>query len=146
MAKPKVWTSEETEFLRQNFMKMTNADLAKELNVTQASVRSKLRRMKLVRKPLEEQQETPPVTLEQADSLYYEQRDYAAAAQEFADAAKRATDPDTVARALYWQAECRVKLGERDAARKILRKITDTCADHFLGSAAERRLASLGTD
>lgn len=146
MAKPKVWTSEETEFLRQNYMKMTNAELAAKLNVTQASVRSKLRRMALVRKPPEEQQQTAPVTLEQANALYYEQRDYAGAAQEFADAAKRATDPDTLARALYWQAECKVKLGERAEARKVLQKVAETCPDHFLAGAAERRLSALGTD
>jgi TolA-binding protein len=146
MAKPKVWTPEETEFLRQNYMKMTNAELAAKLNVTQASVRSKLRRLALVRKPEEQQQQASPVTLEQANSLYYDKKDYAAAAQEFADAAKRAADPDTTARALYWQAECKLKLGERAEARKILKLVADTCATHFLGGAAERRLSALGTD
>ncbi len=145
MAKPKVWTPEETEFLRKNYMTMTNAQLAAKLNVTQASVRSKLRRLKLARKAVEEKKETAPVSLEKANALYYEERKYADAAQEFADAAKRSTDPTVVGRALYWQAECMVKLGQNGDACKLLGKVTEVCPDHYLAGAAERRLSALAT-
>jgi tetratricopeptide (TPR) repeat protein len=143
MTKPKVWTPEEAEFLRQNYAGMTNAELAAKLNVTQASVRSKLRRLKLVRKPAQAKESATPVTLEQADALYYDQRDYSRAAQEYANAAKKTTDRSILAKALYWQAECKAKLGRLDEARQILTKVIEGCPEHYLAGAAQRRLSAL---
>ena len=97
----KKWTEEEEEFLKANFMTMTNAELAEKFDITKNAVQKKLARMDLRRSEAAKQE--PVDKISEADTvvkretemasaeshfslgnrLFYEDRDYKQALEEY---------------------------------------------------------------
>lgn len=157
----KKWTEEEEEFLRENYLKMTNAELAEKFGITKNAVQKKLARLELKRSeavektdPDESDQEDTTVDAETAlvgmeshfqagNRLYFEECDYEGAIKEYGQAAKEETDEEIRLKAQYWMAESYVKLMQIESAIKAFRKLADEHGTHYLGASAERRIQAL---
>ena len=159
----KKWTEEEEEFLRDNFMTLSNAELAEKYDITKNAVQKKLARMGLKRS--QAAKEPPPVevpeekTVEEpkpavvsaeshlflGDKLFYEERDYEQAIEEYNQAAKEEPNALIKLKARYWMAESHVKLGNIKDAIKIFSKIAGEPEDSHLRDSAARSAMSLGS-
>lgn len=156
----KKWTEEEEEFLRTNYISLSNADLAERYDITKNAVQKKLARMGLKRSqvveepPLDETVEIEPVEEELevinveshffvGNRLFHQEREYEQAIAEYRQAAKEKTDKLTKFKARYWMAESHVKIGEIKKAMTILKKLSKDCANTYLGDSAKRRIESL---
>ncbi len=109
--------------------------------------------------------ELPPVEVEflrpqeqnnfaYADALkaYYEEKDYQRAIEKFAEAIENEAQgtPENVtnsnsivAKAMYWQAEAYVKMQDIPQAIVTFENLIQTCQEHYLSLAAERRATQL---
>lgn len=157
----KKWTEEEEEFLRANYMNMSNAELAEKYNITKNAVQKKLARMGLKRSKAAkrpspdktsdvdtvEEKKPEVVSTESHFSLgskfFYEDRDYERAIEEYRQSAKEKSDELIGLKALYWMAESYVKVGNMEEAMNILRALAEEHEDHYLGDSARRRVAAL---
>lgn len=159
----KKWTEGEEEFLKVNYMTMSNADLAEKFNTTKNAVQKKLARMGLKRSEAAEEpvsedesdaetikEEKPPVISMEShfyigNKLFYEERNYKKAIEEYQKAAKEESDETIRLKALYWLAESYVKIHNIEEAVKILSNLADENEKHYIGDSAKRRLAALKT-
>ena len=157
----KKWTEEEEEFLRANFMAMTNAELAEKFDITKNAVQKKLARMDLRRsetmkqEPLDEiseadnvvEKETEMVSTEShfslGNKLFYEDRNYKQALEEYRKAAKEKSDELIQLKARYLMAECYAKTRNLEEAMKIFKAIAKKHESHYLGDSAMRRIKAL---
>lgn len=155
----KKWTEEEEEFLRENFMTMSNAELAEKFGVTKNAVQKKLARMGLKRsqqKPPSEktpstevvEEEKPQIVsteshLSQGNRFYYEERDYEKAAEEYRLATEEETDELLRLKARYWMAESLVKAGKVEEAIDAFKALAEEHKGHYLGDSARRRVEAL---
>ncbi len=157
----KKWTEEEEEFLKENFMTLSNAELAEKFGITKNAVQKKLARMELKRsetakeeppeeKPKAEAEEEKKGDLVSAEShfstgnrLFYEERDYKQALEEYKQAAEEESDELLRLRARYWMAECYVKMQKIDEAIDIFKALAEKYGDHYLGDSAGRRINAL---
>ena len=157
----KKWTEEEEEFLKANFMAMTNAELAEKFDITKNAVQKKLARMDLRRseavkqEPLDEiseadnvvEKETEMVSTEShfslGNKLFYEDRNYKQALEEYRKAAKEKSDELIQLKARYLMAECYAKTRNLEEAMKIFKAIAEKHESHYLGDSAMRRIKAL---
>jgi TolA-binding protein len=157
----KKWTEEEEEFLKNDYMEMSNAELAEKFGVTKNAVQKKLARLGLKRsKPVKsvepdeasdtdvsEEKEPEVISTEShlslGNKLFYEDRDYEQAIEEYDKSVKAAKDEEIKLKARYWMAESHVKLGKIDEAKNIFGNIAEEHGDHYLGDSARKRLAAL---
>jgi TolA-binding protein len=157
----KKWTEEEEEFLRNNYMDLSNAELAEKYGITKNAVQKKLARMGLKRskaqkkppsdeviKPVAVEEKAPEVIsaeshLSLANKLYYDDRNYEEAINEYKKAVKEETDELIKLKARYWMAESHVKLEEKKKAMKLFKSIAEEYEGHYLGDSAKRRLSAL---
>jgi TolA-binding protein len=157
----KKWTEEEEEFLKANYMEMSNTDLAEKFDITKNAVQKKLARMALKRskaakKPAPakapeaetvEEKEPEVVSTEShfflGSKSFYEDRDYEQAIEEYRQAAKKESDELIRLRARYWMAESHVKIGNVKEAMNILKKLAEERQGHYLGDSARRRMEAL---
>ena len=157
----KKWTEEEEEFLRTNYMEMSNAELAEKFDITKNAVQKKLARMELKRSkaakkppPTEapkaktmEKKEPEVVSTESHFSLgnksFYEDRDYEQAIEEYRQAAEKESDELISLKARYWMAESHVKIGNVEEAMNILKTLAEEHEGHCLGDSARRRMEAL---
>ena len=157
----KKWTEEEEKFLKANFMKMSNAELAEKFDITKNAVQKKLARMELKRsksakKPSPdetaeaetvEEKEPEVISTESHFSLgskfFYEERDYQKAIEEYRQAAEEESDELIKLKGLYWMAESYVKIGNTEEAIEILKAVAEEYEGHYLGDSARRRLEAL---
>ncbi len=157
----KKWTEEEEEFLRGNYMTMSNAELAEKFGITKNAVQKKLARMELKRseaakkkppekKPeaeAEEEKKDELVSTEShfsaGDRFFYEDRDYEQALEEYRQAAEEESDELLRLRARYWMAECYVKMQKIEEAMDIFEALAEEHGNHYLGDSAGRRINAL---
>lgn len=157
----KKWTEEEEEFLKGNYMTMSNAELAEKFGITKNAVQKKLARMELKRseaakkkppeeKPEAEVEEEKKGELVSTEShfssgnrFFYEDRDYKQALEEYKQAAKEESDKLYRLRARYWMAECYVKVQKIEEAMDIFKALAKEHGDHYLGDSARRRIDAL---
>ena len=156
----KKWTEEEEEFLRANYMDMSNAELAEKFDITKNAVQKKLARMGLKRS---EPVDSPPDEVTDTDTaieeepevvstesyfssgnrFFYGDRDYKKAIEQYQQAIERESDDLIKLKALYWTAEAHAKLGQIQEAMSIFKEIAEEHGDHYLGDSAKRRAESL---
>ena len=157
----KKWTEEEEEFLRANFMVMTNAELAEKFDITKNAVQKKLARMDLRRsetvkqEPVDETVEVDTMVEKEAEmasteshfslgnKLFYEDRDYKQALEEYRQAAEEESDELIQLKARYLMAECYAKTRNLEEAMKIFKAIAEKHESHYLGDSAMRRTEAL---
>jgi len=157
----KKWTEEEEDFLKNNYITMSNADLAEKFDITKNAVQKKLARMELKRsetakeepsdnKPeaeVEEEKKSELISTEShlssGNRFFYEDRDYKQALEEYKQAEKKESDELLKLRARYWMAECYVKMQKVDEAMDIFKALADKYRDHYLGDSATRRIDAL---
>ena len=157
----KKWTEGEEEFLRANYMTMSNAELAEKFDITKNAVQQKLARMGLKRS--ERMKEPPPDEVSDADTVeekkteivsteshfslgnkfFYEDRDYEQAIEEYRQAAKEESDELIRLKARYWMAESYVKIQKTEEAMNIFKAIAEEHGGHYLGDSARRRVEAL---
>lgn len=158
----KKWTEEEEEFLRTNFMDLSNAELAERYSITKNAVQKKLARIGLKRSqavkelPPEQVEEKADVVEEekrevisteshffQGNRLYYEERDYKQAIEEYRQALAEESSESIKLKALYWMAESHAKIGEIEEAMDILNNLAEEHESTYLGDSAKRRATVL---
>jgi tetratricopeptide (TPR) repeat protein len=157
----KKWTEEEEEFLKANYMAMSNAELAEKFDITKNAVQKKLARMGLKRsesakKPPSgkvskantvEEKKPKEVSTEShfslGNKLFFEDRDYEQAIEEYRQAVMEESNELINLKARYWMAESYVKILRIEEAMAILRTIVEEHEDHYLGDSASRRLKAL---
>ncbi len=157
----KKWTEEEEEFLKNNYMEMPNTELAEKFSITKNAVQKKLARMELKRTKAEKKEpsedapkadiveEEKPETIDAeshfflANNLYYNDRNYQEAAEEYKRAAKEESDELISLKARYWMAESYVKIEKPKEAMKIFKAIAAKHKNHYLGNSARRRVEVL---
>ena len=157
----KKWTEEEEDFLRNNYIDLSNADLAEKFDITKNAVQKKLARMGLKRSQLKNNpviEETPEVddVKEEAaevisteshfflaNTLYHEERDYEQAIEEYRQAIEEEHNEEIRLKARYWMAEAHVKLGNIKDAMNIFGALAKKHGDSHLGDSARRRLEAL---
>jgi len=157
----KKWREEEEEFLRENYMNMSNAELAEKFDITKNAVQKKLARMELKRseaakeEPTDEKSEAEVKEEEKAELVsteshfsianrfFYEDRDYKQALEKYRQAAKEESDGLLKLKALYWMAECYVKMQKINEAMDIFKALAKKHGDHYLGDSAGRRIDEL---
>lgn len=156
----KKWTEEEEEFLKTNYISLSNADLAERYDITKNAVQKKLARMGLKRSqvveepPLDETAEIEPVEEEHevinveshffvGNRLFHQEREYEQAIAEYRQVAREKSDKLTKFKARYWMAESYVKIGEIKKAMRILKKLSKDSKNTYLGDSAGRRAESL---
>ena len=85
-----------------------------------------------------------------AVTAYYEEKDYQRAIEKFDEAieneAQRTDSSEIVAKALYWQAEAYVKMQDIPQAIVTFENLIQTCQEHYLSLAAQRRSAQLNSE
>jgi TolA-binding protein len=157
----KKWTEEEEEFLRDNFMDMSNADLAEKFGITKNAIQKKLARMGLKRSETKQESQSDETSgakiveekkreMSKAEShfslgnkFYYEERNYEKAIEEYQKVAEEETDQLIKLKARYWMAESYLKLQKKDEAVEVLKELAKDYKDHYLGDSAMRRLKTL---
>lgn len=157
----KKWTEEEEEFLKDNYMELSNADLAEKFDITKNAVQKKLARMGLKRsEPTDEPssdevsevdvvEEKLPDTVSAeshfflGNKLYHEDHDYNQAIDEYKQAAEEESDELIRLKACYWMAESYMKLGNIEEAMDIFGELAEEHESHYLGDSAKRRLGVL---
>jgi TolA-binding protein len=157
----KKWTEEEEGFLRENYMTMSNAELAEKFGITKNAVQKKLARMELKRSEaakkqppdekseaeVEEEKKGELVTTEShfssGNRFFYEDRDYKQALEEYKQAAEEESDELLGLKERYWMAECYVKMQKIEEAMDIFRTLAEEHGDHYLGDSAGRRFNAL---
>ena len=157
----KKWTEEEEEFLKENFMNMTNAELAEKFDITKNAVQKKLARMDLKRseaakqEPIDESTDTEPSEEEEIEvasteshffvgsKLFYEDRNYEKAIEEYRRAAQEESDELIRVKARYWMAECYVKMQDIEKATEAFKDIAEEYEGHYLAESARRRFQAL---
>lgn len=158
----KKWTEEEEEFLKENYINLSNADLAEKFDITKNAVQKKLARMGLKRSELsddliaddededeeeEESEERSLASMEshfyQGNKFYFEDQDYVKAIDEYAKAVKEDSGELIKLKARYWLAESYLKLQRLDRAREVFKTLVESHGKHYLGSSARRRLEVL---
>lgn len=157
----KKWTEEEEEFLRSNYMDMSNTDLAEKFDITKNAVQKKLARMglkrsKAAKKPAPakipeaktvEEKEPEVVSTEShfslGNKLFYEDRDYQQSIEEYRQAADKESDELIRLKARYWMAESYVKIGNVEEAMNIFKALAEEHGNHYLGDSAKRRMEAL---
>ena len=156
----KKWIEEEEEFLKNNYITMSNSELAEEFNITKNAVQKKLARMGLKRsEPVDlssddvfetdtiEKKVPETISTEShfflGDKFYFEDRDYKRAVEEYQKAIKKELDELIKLKASYWAAESYVKIGELKKAISLFKKITKKHGGHYLGDSARRRVEIL---
>ena len=157
----KKWTEEEEEFLKENYINMSNAELAEKFDITKNAVQKKLARMELKRSEaakeeptdekseaeVKEEKKTELVSAEShfssGNRFFYEDRDYKQALEEYKQAAEEESDELLRLRARYWMAECYVKMQKIEEAMDIFKALAEKHGDHYLGDSAGRRIDEL---
>ena len=157
----KKWIEEEEEFLRTNYMAMSNAEFAERYDITKNAVQKKLARMGLKRSqavkepPAEEIPETDVVELEEREVIsteshfflgnkcFYEDRNYEQAIEEYRQAAKEESNELIRSKARYWMAESHVKIGQVEKAINIFSQLAKQYGGSYLGDSARKRAESL---
>jgi len=157
----KKWEEEEEEFLRQNYMNMSNAELAEKFDITKNAVQKKLARMELKRSEAAKQEPTDETSEAEvkeekkaelvsaeshfsiANRFFYEDRDYKQALEKYKQAAEEESDELLRLRARYWMAECYVKMQKIEEAMDIFKALAEKYGDHYLGDSAGRRIDEL---
>ena len=157
----KKWTEEEEEFLRTNYMIISNAEFAERYDITKNAVQKKLARMGLKRSqvvkepPAEEIPETDVVEVEKREAIsteshfflgnkcFYEKRNYEQAIEEYRRAAKEESNELIRLKARYWMAESHVKIGQVEEAIDIFSQLAEQHGGSYLGDSARRRAESL---
>jgi len=157
----KKWTEEEEEFLRTNYIELSNTELAEKFGITKNAVQKKLARMGLKRikavkkSPVDESAKTETVKAEEpeavtteshfslANKAFYEDRDYERAIEEYKKSVKTESDETLKLRASYWMAEAYVKIGDTGKAVNIFKKIANKHKAHHLGDSSRRRIKIL---
>ena len=100
-------------------------------------------------------QEQDNLAYADAVKAYYEEKDYQRAIEKFREAieneaqdtAGNVTDANSiVAKAMYWQAEAYVKMQDIPQAIVAFENLIQTCREHYLSLAAERRTAQLNIE
>ena len=90
-----------------------------------------------------------------AVKAYYEEKDYQRAIEKFGEAIENeaqdtggsATDSNSiVAKAMYWQAEAYIKMQDIPQAIVTFENLIQTCQEHYLSLAAQRRTAQLNPE
>jgi TolA-binding protein len=153
----KKWTEDEEDFLKTNYMTMSNSELAEKFDITKNAVQKKLARMGLKRSQAArktsageksnadtvKERKPEAVGTESHFSLgnkfFYEERDYEKAIEEYRKAAAEESDELIRLKARYWMAECHVKTGKTEEAMNIFKTIADEHGYHYLGDSARRR-------
>lgn len=157
----KKWTEEEEEFLKSNYVKLSNTELAEKFDITKNAVQKKLARMGLKRTqppeelPLEEEPEIDDEEEEVAEAistesqffmanvLYHEERDYEQAIEKYRQAIEEESNELIKLKARYWMAEACVKIGNIEDALGIFGKLAKEHGRSYLGDSAKRRLTIL---
>ena len=100
-------------------------------------------------------QEQDNLAYADAVKAYYEEKDYQRAIEKFGEAieneaqdtAGSVTDANSiVAKAMYWQAEAYVKMQDIPQAIVAFENLIQTCREHYLSLAAERRTVQLNPE
>ena len=90
-----------------------------------------------------------------AVKAYYEEKDYQRAIEKFGEAIENeardtggsATDSNSiVAKAMYWQAEAYIKMQDIPQAIVTFENLIQTCQEHYLSLAAQRRTSQLNPE
>ncbi len=157
----KKWSEEEEEFLKANYVILTNAELAEKHNITKNAVQKKLARMGLkrsqvVKEPVEddipdtdivEEEDHEIISTEShfflGNKCFYEERDYEKAIEEYRQAAKEEKNELIRLKACYWMAEAYVKIGKLEEAMSIFGQLAKQHGGSYLGDSARRRAESL---
>lgn len=157
----KKWTEEEEEFLVNNYMEMSNTELAEKFDITKNAVQKKLARMGLKRSRVEKkkpsndapkanvvEEKKPEATSTEshfflANKLYYDDRNYQEAVEEYRQAAAEESDKLIRLKARYWMAESCVKIEKKEEALEIFKAIAEEHGNHYLGDSARRRMEAL---
>ena len=160
----KKWSEEEEDFLKDNYMDLSNSDLADKFHITKNAVQKKLARMGLKRSELsddlleddydddeedddEESEEQSLASMEshfyQGNKFYFEDQDFNRAVSEYIKAIENDSDESIKLKARYWLAESYVKLQKIDKAKKIFKVLAEGYRQHYLGGSAGRRLKEL---
>ena len=157
----KKWTEEEEEFLRTNYLTISNADFAERYDITKNAIQKKLARMGLKRSQVvkeptpEEIPETDVVEEKDSEVLsteshfflgnrcFYERQNYEQAIEEYRQAAKEESNELIRLKARYWMAESYVKVGQVEEGIDIFGQLAKQYAGSYLGDSARRRVESL---
>ena len=157
----KKWTEEEEEFLKNNYMDVSNAELAEKFEITKNAVQKKLARMGLKRTKVEKKapvDETPEADavvekipdavsteshLPLGNKLFYDDRNYKGAIEEYRQVLKEESDELLKLKARYLMAEAYVKIQNKEEAMEIFRTLAKEYGGHYLGDSAKRRAEAL---
>ena len=156
----KKWTEEEEEFLKANYEKLSNLELAERLNLTKNAVQKKLARMGLKRsEPVPPPSDKTPKTetakekknvpasaeshFFSGNNLFYKEQNYERAIEEYLIAEKEESDKLTRLKARYLLAESYVKVGKIEEAVSMFKKVAKESKSHYLGDSAKRRVTAL---
>lgn len=161
----KKWTEEEEEYLKNNYNKLSNADLADKFNISKNAIQKKLARMCLKRAENSEElmddddndeEDDDDDDKESLNSLvsielhydkgnefYFKDRDYVQAIEKFKKSIAEDPDEEIKLKAKYWLAESYVKIQKIDEASEIFRSLAEYSKKHYLSNSAKRRLEAL---
>ena len=100
-------------------------------------------------------QEQDNLAYADAVKAYYEEKDYQRAIEKFGEAIENeaqgtggsvTNSNSIVAKAMYWQAEAYVKMQDISQAIVTFENLIQTCQEHYLSLAAQRRAAQLNPE
>ncbi len=157
----KKWSEEEEEFLKSNFINLSNAELAEKFEITKNAVQKKLARMGLKRSQLMkdesayeiaqaevmEEEESEAISTEshffQGNMLFHEEHDYKQAVEEYRQALDEELSELIKLKTLYWMAESHLKVGETEEALDLFKELAEKHGSTYLGDSARRRIEAI---